>query len=260
MTDEALERVRRFEDLLREAYVRRFRDFPEPQKTQLLEHGLLRHWSSEHFITAYRAGDIYPETRLIGALYRLFDIRLQLYFLLQVDGALYRPLVLDAGFDRSNPLKTPELFLAKLSIDQSLILKSRVLWERLMNFVYYLELGEDLENKVSGRKSKRKVFFDFVESHQYWVFLSPYAAELDYYEQNYRGPEAHKASRLRAALLKGQDVDMQELFALLHNAMTAIWQNILNIVQGRPPSVFTKLHHDSSGKLDPKYLRWLDGT
>ncbi len=209
---------------------------------------------------AYRAGGKYPEARLIGALYKLFDIRLQLYFLLEVDTGLYRPLVLDAGFDRANPLQTPDIFLAKLSIDQSLILKSRVLWERIMNFVYYLERGENLEDKVTGRRSKRKVFFDFVESHEYWVFLLPYAAELDYYEQSYRGPEAHKASRLRAALLKGQDLDMRQLFALLHGAMTAIWQNILNVVQGRPPSVFTALHNDSTGRLDPKYLRWLKGT
>jgi hypothetical protein len=51
---------------------------------------------------------------------------------------------------------------------------------------------------------------------------------------------------------------MLELFSLVHGAMTCIWQNTLNIVMGRPPSVFTKLHCDASGKIDPKYLKWLE--
>ena len=42
-----------------------------------------------------------------------------------------------------------------VSFDQNLISKSRILWERLMNFIYFLYTGKELETK----NSKKVKFF-----------------------------------------------------------------------------------------------------
>ena len=87
-----------------------------------------------------------------------------------------------------------------LSFDQSLILKSRILWERVMNFVYYLETGNNLE--IKKKQSKKAIFFDFIKDTK-WKFLEDYKEYVEWFDDTWRTPEAHKGSTLRARLLSG---------------------------------------------------------
>jgi hypothetical protein len=182
-------RIDAFEDVIQAALRDKYAASPE-LITGIL--GELRSggWKPSAFEAAFLKGEVYPQERLLGCLYKIVDVKLQLYFLLEVDLPLYNSQVFDLGFKKDNANSTPHLFLRHLSIDQTIIVKSRILWERVMNFIYFLETGEDLERKVSGNKSKRTLFFKFVESTQRWSFLRPYAAELDYFDAKYRGPKS----------------------------------------------------------------------
>jgi len=95
--------------------------------------------------------------------------------------------------------------------------------------------GESLQKRAS-KKSRRKTFFDFVASRQKWAFLQSYAAELDYFDSRYRGPEVHKASVLRAHVAAARLPEAFELLIPVNSAMNVIWNNVMEIVSGRVPS------------------------
>lgn len=249
---EEFARIQEFEIIIRNALERKYGRTPE-----LLD-GILGNvrfggWNTSDFVSAFRKARAYPHDRLIGCLYHIVDVKLQLYFLLEVDLGMYNTQVFDQGYDAANPLETPDLLLRHLSFDQTLIVKARILWERIMNFVYFLETGDDLERRVSSKRSKRGAFFKFVQDHPKWVFLEPYEAKLDYFDSRYRGPEVHKASTLRAHLLAGKTPNSTELLQLLNYGMNTIWQNVLSIVAGGYATVFTDLHLRSDGTVDPRY-------
>lgn len=64
---------------------------------------------------------------------------------------------------------------------------------------------------ISGRKSKRKAFFDFTRGSLRWRFFEPYEPVLQDYEDAYRTPEFYKASILRAELLGIKAIDPNQL-------------------------------------------------
>lgn len=177
-----------FENILKSALEQKYGQYQPEIREHLLEVSPVRRWHLGKFLDTYMSAGSYPTERLERLIYKLFDIKLQLYYILEVDLGLYNRLVYDRGYDKDNSLALPHVFLTRLSLDQSLIAKSRILWERIMNFVFYLENGEELEEKVSGRRSKRKVFFDFSRGNLRWRFLEPYESVLQEYEDSYRAP------------------------------------------------------------------------
>lgn len=214
----------------------------DPQLPEFfIEKNPVLRWCIGEFIKRYLGAACYPSDRLETLIYKLFDIKLQLYFLIETEIGRYNKAI-DQGYDSHNPMNTPHLYLTKLSIDQSVIVKSRILWERIMNFVYFLEEGDELEKLVSGNKTKSKVFFQFVGKSQKWAFLLPYQNELKKYDERLRTPEVHKNSILRSALLKEQEVDSKEILNLINRAMNVIWENMISIVSGDQPTHFTDIH------------------
>ena len=178
---------------------------------------------------------------------------MELYFV-ERDIGLSNKAAYLAGYQPANPLLRPDLFLVKLSLDQSVILKSRIVWERLMNLVFFIETGAELEAKVSRRKSKKAAFFDFVHDNPKWRFLAAYEKEISAYDDSFRTPEAHKNSFLRSAFLNGRDIDGNAILTLLNHALNTIWENTLSIMEGRPVTHFSGVHIDASGQIDGKYL------
>jgi hypothetical protein len=192
----------------------------------------LAQWDLVAFFDEYLRAGVYPVKRLQRLVFHLMDVKLQLYYLLEVDLGLYNSLVYGRGYTAGQPRAKPHVFLTRLSLDQSLILKSRILWERIMHLLYHLETGEELEEKVTGRRSKRKEFFERMLGSDRWQFLEPYRLMLDRYEAAYRNPESHKRSVLRAKLMTGVSVDANELLRLVNSATNALWDNMVSIVGG----------------------------
>lgn len=231
---------------------RRQKYSPETPEAFLNAHPLAR-WDLLALFDEYLRAGVYPPERLERLAHHLMDTKLQFYYLWEVDTGLYNLLVHGRGYDMEAPRANPHVFLTRLSLDQSLILKSRVLWERIMNLLFYLETGEELENKVSGKKSKRKAFFDTMLKNVRWRFLEPYRSLLDQYDAAFRTPEAHKGSVLRASLMGNASVDANQLLDLLNAAANALWDNMIAIIGGGRAAYFTERHLDGNGRVDPKY-------
>lgn len=82
-----------------------------------------------------------------------------------------------------------------ISKDLNLVNKTRILWERIMNFSYLIITREDLEKKVSS-KSKKQSFKTWYESKGY-MFFESYNNFINVFDKKYRTPETHKSSTLR---------------------------------------------------------------
>ncbi len=265
MSDEVAEArgvLEQFERLIRDALVGKYSSFPP-----LLEMNFLLRVDLLGFWDQYLTSGCFPPERLPHLVDLLMDFKLQLYSLLEVDLGLYNRLYHDPINQGADPDKQPHLLFVKLSLDQSLIGKSRVLWERIMNLVYYLEMGHDLET----RHSKKGKFLRFAEVSDRWRFLVPYIELVGEFDDLYRTPEYHKSSKLRAALLTGREIPANQLVEPVNRAMK-IWQNVLSIICGGKAIVFDDLHELSQENrprlasmprpgdskptpIDPKYLR-----
>lgn len=255
MTDEenARKTLQDFEQLVLAARRQKYSLYPTEMEDLFFKSHPLTSWDLLAFFDSYLDAGVYPPDRLARLVYYLMDVKLQLYYLMEVDLGLHNLLVYDRGYVNTDPRALPHLLLTRLSLDQSLILKSRVLWERLMNLLYYLETGEELENKVTRRRSKRTVFFERMLVEDRWRFLEPYGPMLERYESAYRSPESHKSSVLRAELMGRADVDPQDLLRLMNSAINALWENMLSIISGGRPTHFTEMHMNDERELDPKY-------
>jgi hypothetical protein len=252
--DELREVVNKFEAIIERALDQKYEQCSPEIKTAIRQANILRRWDLRKLLETYQQAQCYPVERLERIVYDLFDIKLQFYYILEVDLGLYNLLVQDMGYDTQSALTKPHILLTRFSLDQSLISKSRILWERIMNFVYYLETGQLLEHKVSGKKSKRKVFFNFVKTTPKWRFLEPYEKELQIYEESFRIPEFHKSSVLRAELFGNRLNNPNDLIKLVNRATNIIWENILAIISGQEPSYFTDLHFDPHREIDKRYM------
>ena len=211
-------------------------------------------WNLVEFFDTYVQSSIYPLERLTGVMRLLLNIKIEFYYILEVDLGLYNALVYDCGYDPNATLKSPYLLLRRHSLDQSIIVKSRILWERIMNAIYYLEEGVQLEDKVSGRRSKKGVFFRFVKDHPCWRFLEPYEARLEQYDSQFRTPEVHKHSVLVTELIGARTIELNDLLDLHNRALNNVWENLISIVGGGKTVSFSDLHFGADGFIDPKFL------
>lgn len=172
-----------------------------------------------------------PRERLGKFMECLMDYKLELYFVTEVDLGLTQQAVHLAGFDPKQPLARPRLLLMKLSLNQSIIGKVRILWERLMNAVYYLETGREL----SSKQSKRTKFFNRIRNVPHWKPLLDVEALLERYENTLRTPEFHSASVLRAELLGSKAIDPNELLVPLTPLLNGVWETMWAAITGAQP-------------------------
>lgn len=187
----------------------------------------------EKFVKAYRAGDVYPEERLSNLVYLFTDVRLQLRYL-EFDAAnanesYYLPIHVNPELAND-----PRYKVRLMAIDQSVIGRSRIAWEKLMVALYYMETGKRELPKTSNRSAKT-AFFKWVETTETWAWLAPYASEVTEHDERYRTPEYHKHSVLRARIFDRQGPEPNDMMRLSNLTRNAIWPNILSIVGGGAP-------------------------
>jgi hypothetical protein len=100
-----------------------------------------------------------------------------------------------------------------------------------MNFVYYLETGEELEDK----KSKKTKFFNHIKGTK-WSFLGEYKNYIEWFDNKLRTPEVHKSSTLRSHFSKGTNISQDKALGIINIAMNALWGNLILIIQGKEPN------------------------
>ena len=228
--------IKLFEGLIQDALFQKYGgDKYSVEMQPLKDNDPLYQIDIKKFYTKYCDSSIYPRDRLENVIAYLFDIKLQYYYLMEFDLGLYNSRVIDSGYNFKNPASTPHLFLSRLSIDQTVITKSRVLWERMMNLIYFLENGVELESKASGGKSKKKIFFEFTKNSKKWLFLHELEEILIHHDNRFRTPELHKKSTLRSELLGNRKADQNEILVLLNTIVPFFWKNLLSIICGQEP-------------------------
>lgn len=215
----------------------------------IVRDNMLTRFKIAEILESYRESGLWPADRLATVIDYLFDLKLQLYYLAEIDLGIYNRLYHGPMNEDPSLKDSPRLLLVRLSLDQNLIGKSRILWERIMNLVFYLETGKDLDSK----KSKKTAFFNLIEASSRWNWLAPYAAVLTKYDDAFRTPEFHKHSVLRAVLMGSREVDSNDLLQLVNRA-TEILDNLRWVIRDGKPQSFSDLHLDENNEIDQRYL------
>ena len=223
------DRVVEFEDDMEGALVFKYKQFYGTHWESVLDSSPVKRIKIKDFCDLYLTQTSYPHDRFERLVHYLFDFKIQLFFILEVDIGLYNHLVYNQGYDHTSIGENPYILLKMLCLDQSVILKSRILWERVMNFVYFLETGIELESKAG--KSKKGAFFKFVQDSE-WSFLCRYRDYIDWFDDKLRTPETHKSSTLRRHFQKGGQPPSEKVMAFLNIVMNVFWENMLTVVRG----------------------------
>jgi hypothetical protein len=184
---------------------------------------------------------------------------LQSYFLREVDLGLYNRLYYDPINANLALASSHRLTLIRMSLDQSLIGKSRVLWERVLVLIYYLEFGKDLSSDARGSR-KGRFFKDIGEDDLRWGWMSVYQPVIARYDDLFRTPEFHSGSRLRKELEGAPPPDANGLLEPLNASMNVVWKNLLVVVAGGSQFSFDLMHMRQGAKhgLDPKWQAWAE--
>ena len=232
--------INKFENKLLEALEFKYKSLPEQIRASLIEISFVKVMDIGKFYDLYLEENVYPKERIKKLIYQLFDIKIEMFYIIELDIGLYNHLIYNVGFDNSNIDEFPYIALRKLSLDQTLIIKSRILWERVMNFIYYLETGEDLDKIIRGlkKRSKKNHFYDFIKNTK-WSYLEEYRNYIEWFDNKLRTPEVHKGSILRKDFQMGLTAPDRKTFGLINIVSNSIWVNLLEIIQrGEPSSRF----------------------
>jgi len=219
--------------------------------------GILRdhdRFSLVQLVDAYRAGGAYPEDRLIGVVHRFADLKLATEYVHVLTGVINEVCVLPTIIAPARA-GTPRLRLINMALDQALIGTIRIGWEKLMRAVYYLETGVDIPKK----RSVKAFFFRWADERDNWRFLQPYATVVESHDDHYRTPEFHKHSILRRQAFGGSAPDPNDMMTAYNYLSGAIWPNVLDVLVGKQPSIFTNLHLSTSTdgltEIDPRFVK-----
>ncbi len=189
-------------------------------------------------LEAYQRSDLYRAERMEKVATLLMDLKLEFYFLTEVDNRLSLVIEAQGPYDSKNPLATPHTYLALLAIEQSVIGKARILWDRIMNLVYYLETG----NEIPRKKSKKTQFFKFIDDKPRWKYLVPFLATLTTHDDSFRTPEFHKASMLRAVLMGDREMPSRGSVGRISFYAEWFFDNLVPMLGDGEPNDFTDQH------------------
>ena len=191
-------RVREFESLLRAAF-----DDGGHLRKHRVSREIWETWNIERFAELCLANGQLSGKRLQRFIDHFLDLKFKLYLLAEVDVPTYANAKEMWGLNRERPGDTPHGFATQLSEEVTIIVKSRAIWESIMNMVYWYVTGKELpgaqavdEDGVSY-KSQQKKFFPWVSEQPLWISLGtfePLVSKLD----RLRTSEVHKYSRVRS--------------------------------------------------------------
>jgi len=237
------ERVEKFEQIIERARNELWSNDPPEVGEHFLQHDHILAWRLMDLLRAYQESRTYKQDRLPGVMDRLIDLKLQLYFVSHALPATVNAQVYLRGYSEGNPLDTPGLELARLCYTQAIINAGRILWERLMRLVYYLEMGEDMPRYGSSREH----FFSKVPHWSpRWDFMSEWNEVVRRFDESFRHRETHRESVLAKELLGDEPVDPDRVLELLTPLMNGVWPALLANVQDQPHGIIRLGHNVSS--------------
>lgn len=248
----ALAAASQFDELIDKALAERMAVHGEHADALLESHHLRRSRVSS-LAEAYLGGGVFPDDRLPGVVSRGIDVKLQLYLVGevvpgQVNGSCYDRLQQDPTFAEKASAR-----LLLVSLHQDLIVKSRILWERIMNLVHFIETGA-ADIPRTGKRSAQKTFFELCNDCAHWRWLAAYQPIIGRFDEQFRTPEVHNMSRLRAILMRGDDLSARtnEMLQLSNEGMNVVWENVESIVGGGGVRSFSGVHLENDEDGQPR--------
>lgn len=214
--------------------------------------------SAKEHLRIYRESKFHDADSEARFLDLYFEVKLQLYYLTSAvpDEWCAHTACLEDGSELS-----PHGKMKRVALIQGRIGQIRILWEKTMNLVFFLETNEMLEAKVSGNKSKQKVFFDTVEKSEAWAFISEHYKELfRYFDDEFRTPEAHKGSVLKKEITGQRKFDDQVVSAPVTVVCNSILPTMRYVMRGlrQSPQIirvraFEQESHERKGTPAPDF-------
>lgn len=184
----------------------------------------------DDFFEPFQSAGAYPADRLPDLAYAVMDLKMQFYFVGRVGPATWNALLGDTEFSlKDDPTRRPGLYFQHLYLMQADIGQTRILWDRLMGFVYRLEEGREAPGK-----SMRSAFFkQLPQWSPRWDVLAEWEARIDKYDRHFRTPEFHKNSTLRASIFR-EVIDPNDVGSLLTPVMNGFWEVLTDNISGNP--------------------------
>jgi hypothetical protein len=191
-------RIRDFENLLRAAF-----DDGGGSRKHRVSREIWDIWNIEAFAELCLSNGELKGKRLQRFVDHFLDLKFKLYMLAEVDVPTYAEAKKMWGLNRDRPSDTPHGFATQLSEEVTLIVKSRAMWESIMNLVYWYVTGKEIpgveavdEDGVSYR-SKQKRFFPWVAEQPLWTSMGSFEPLVSRLDQ-LRTSEVHRFSRVRS--------------------------------------------------------------
>jgi hypothetical protein len=215
-------RIRDFESILRAAF-----DDGGDSRSHRIARDIWDVWNIDAFAELCLSSGQLSGRRLQRFINHFLDLKFKLYMLAEVDVPTYAKAKEMWGLDRSRPGDTPHGFATQLSEEVTLIVKSRAIWESIMNLVYWYATGKEIpgvrvvdEDGVSY-KSKQKKFFPWVAKQPLWSSLGTFEPLVSRLDQ-LRTSEVHKFSRVRSNFTQTTLEPIDQCTELVNTVLTYI--------------------------------------
>lgn len=257
--DEALANSRaravEFDEMIRQVISENaIRNFgPDFAETHIRDHHLLG-WDLVGLFDSYQEAAVYPVERLPGVIDRAIDLKLQLYFVAEVNPGVHNSIFFGKDIDLRNPRAFPGPYLVHLCLMQADIGQLRILWERLMALVYYLEEGHD----PGGKSTRRRFFSQIAEWEGHWDVLAEWESFISKYDETYRTPEYHNRSKMRKELFGHPTSDPNSIMSPMSPVMNGFWPVLSANVRGVQSNIVA-LGRKIDPVLGPPYPPHLGG-
>jgi hypothetical protein len=229
-------RIRDFEALLRAALAED--DLSRPRH---VDPGLWGQWDIEMLVSLCAARRDPPSGTLRPFADHLLDLKFKLYCLLEVDLPAYAAAIRRWGLEPGDVTATPQGFAARLSEEVTLIIKSRAVWESVMNAVCWYATGRQARTvkavAASGASfaSKTGKFFPWVAAQPQWASLATFEPLVTALDQ-LRTPEVHNLSRVRADFTRLVLRPVGQCVELLQRVLRYVFDHLTTVIAlGRAP-------------------------
>ena len=112
--------INKFENKLLEALEFKYKSLPEQIRASLIEISFVKLMYIGKFYDLYLGENVYPKERIKKLIYQLFDIEIEMFYIIELDIGLYNHLIYNVGFDNSNIDEFPYIALRTLSLSTRL--------------------------------------------------------------------------------------------------------------------------------------------
>jgi hypothetical protein len=230
-----IRRIREFENLLGVALNK-----SDTSRVRRVPPELWEHWNIEGLAEACIAWGHLRGKPLRRFVDHLMDLKFKLYCLIEVDLPAYADAVKKAGLDGENPEMTPQGLATRLSEEVTLIVKSRAVWESVMDVAYWHSTGHELrgvsatDEQGDRFKSKTARFFPAITEHELWAPLGTFEPVVERLN-NLRTREIHNLSRVRANFTNAVLQPIDQCVELVNLVLTYVFDHFIAAIAVRSP-------------------------